>query len=144
MNISLEATPINLHPEIENIILELDRRCFPEDQAVEPDDDCYWWIAWEGAKPVGFAGMRPCQEKCNEGYAALTRCGVLREYRGQGLQKRFLKARVAYARRLGMTHVVGYAMKDNYPSANSLMACGFKLYAGNWGGKSALHFQRAL
>lgn len=144
VKISLKATPENLHPEIEKIVLDLDRRCFPTDQAVDPDDDCYWWIAWEGDKPIAFAGLRPCQEKVNEGLATLTRCGVVKDYRGQGIQKKLIRARVAYARRLGIKQVVTYVKKWNLASANSLIRVGFKLYGGKWGGKGALHFERSL
>jgi RimJ/RimL family protein N-acetyltransferase len=140
----LEATPENLHPEIEKTILDLDNRCFPSDGAVEPDDDSFWWVAWDGITPVAFAGMRPCQQKCNEGIVALTRCGVVKDYRGQGIQKRLIRSRVAYAKRLGLRQVVAYVKTWNLASANSLIACGFKLYGGKWGGKGSLHFYRDL
>jgi RimJ/RimL family protein N-acetyltransferase len=144
MHLRCEATPDNLHPDIEKIVLELDRRVFPTDGAVEPDDACYWWIVWDGDKPVAFAGLRPCQEKVNEGMAALTRCGVIRDYRGLGLQKKLIRARVRMAKRLGLRQVVAYVKKWNLASANSLIRCGFKLYGGIWGGKGSLHFYRDL
>jgi RimJ/RimL family protein N-acetyltransferase len=144
VNIRLEATPENLHPKIEAIVLEMDRRCFPTDGAVEPDDDCYWWIVWDGGKPVAFAGMRPCQIASNEGLASFTRCGVIKEYRGRGIQKLLIKARVRKAKRLGLKQVVTYVKKWNLASANSLIGCGFKLYGGTWGGKGSLHFFRDL
>ena len=144
MKLRLEATPENLHPDIEKVILELDRRCFPTDGAVETDDDSYWWVVWDSEKPVAFGGMRPCQHKANEGMAAFTRCGVARDYRGQGIQKRLIKARVAHARRLGLKQVVTYVKNWNLASANSLIGCGFKLYRGTWGGKGSLHFYRDL
>jgi GNAT superfamily N-acetyltransferase len=144
VKLRLEATPENLHPDIEKVILELDRRCFPSDGAVEADDACYWWVVWDDGKPIAFAGMRPCQLKSNLGLAALTRCGVTKDYRGQGIQKRLLRARVAYARRLGLRQVVGYVKNWNLASANSLIGCGFKLYGGTWGGKESLHFYRDL
>lgn len=142
MNIRLAATPDHLPLAVEKIVAELDRRCFPTDAAVEIDDDCYWWLVWDKDKPVAFAGMRPCKETVNVGLVALTRCGVVREYRGQGLQKRLLRARVAMARRLGFKQVVGYVKGFNLPSANSLIGTGFKLYRSSWGGKGALHFYR--
>jgi GNAT superfamily N-acetyltransferase len=144
VKLKLEATPDNLHPDIEKIVLELDRRCFPTDGAVETSDGCYWWVVWDGVKPVAFAGMRPCREKCNEGLVALTRCGVAKDYRGQGIQKKLIRARVAYAKRLRLRQVVSYVKNWNLASANSLIGCGFKLYRGVWGGKGSLHFYRDL
>jgi GNAT superfamily N-acetyltransferase len=54
--------------------------------------------------------------------------GVHEEYRGRGLQKRLIRARVRHAKRIGWKYAITYTI-DNPPSENSLIGCGFKRYA---------------
>jgi len=55
------------------------------------------------------------------------RAWVQKEYRGQGWQKRMIKVRERAARK-GCSAIVTYTTPDNFPSANSLIRCGFLLH----------------
>jgi GNAT superfamily N-acetyltransferase len=112
--------------------------------APKPSEDTEFWIAYEGATVVGYAGMR-CPPQW-PGVAFLSRAGVAETHRGRGLQKRLIRARVARARRLGATDVVTYTSTDNAPSANSLIACGFKIYDPEYAyvGSSFVYWRKTL
>ena len=90
--------------------------------------------------------MRACLMPENKGFAILTRCGVRRKYRGNGLQKQLIRARIRMARRHGFRELLAYVLGNNLASANSLIACGFRLYtpAEFWAGKKALYFRLVL
>lgn len=126
-------------------ILSLDKICFPQD-APPPTDTARWWIAWAGDCAAAYAGLRCCQSPENRGLAFLCRAGVLSRHRGNGLQKRLIRVREKAARASGVTELVTYTTLWNVASANSLIACGFRLYnpASRWGGKESLHWRKAL
>lgn len=126
-------------------VLALDELCFPEDYRVKLEN-ALWWIVWQGKDAVGYAGLRPCQASCNAGVAFLNRVGVLKDHRGQGLQKRLIRVREAAARALGMEEVVTYCMSWNYASVNSLVACGYRFYgpATKYGGADAVYLRKVL
>ncbi len=104
-------------------VLELDKQCLEGVAWYQPADA--FWLAYHKNKPIAYAAMAPSQQWANVGY--LCRAGVLPEYRGLGIQKRLIRVRVAYARKLGYLAVVTDTT-DNPASANSLISCGFKLY----------------
>lgn len=93
----------------------------------------YWWLLYfddlphREPEPVGFAGMCQSFRYSNVGY--LVRAGVLPRAQGLGLQKRLIRVRMSKARRLGWVYLVTDTWPDNYPSANSLISCGFRLYS---------------
>jgi RimJ/RimL family protein N-acetyltransferase len=128
-----------------DLIVALDAVCFPADERVKPEESSWWVVCDEGAT-VAYAGLRPCREPFNRGLAFLSRAGVLSSHRGRGLQKRMIRARLREARRLGMHEVVTYCVPENLASANSLIACGFRLYRPEhrWGGSAALYFRKTL
>ena len=65
------------------------------------------------------------------------RAGVRPDARGQGLQRRLIRARVAYAKREGFPEVWTYTSNYNVASSNNLIREGFTLWApGSWGGSS--------
>ena len=76
----------------------------------------------------------------------MIRSGVLSKHRGQGLQKRLIKARIAMARRHGYQEIVTYVLDWNLASANSLIACGFRLYnpESKYAGSKAFYFRKNL
>jgi GNAT superfamily N-acetyltransferase len=88
------------------------------------------WVAFDvsGAKPreAAFACMRPALSTPLGGH--LYSAGVLPRYRGHGLQKRLIRKRIAAARARGWTCLVTETIYDNCPSANSLIACGFRQF----------------
>jgi len=100
-----------------------------------------WWIAFCGKEAAGFAGMVPSVRILNGGY--LCRAGVLPKFRGQGLQKDLIRRRVAHARKLGWGTVVSDTI-SNPISSNSLISCGFRLFAPDigWGNEGALYWRK--
>ena len=96
--------------------------------------------------PIAFGGLRGCKHEANKGLAYMIRSGVRSKHRGQGLQKRLIKARIAMARRNGFSEIVTYVLDWNLASANSLIACGFRLYtpADYYAGKKAYYFRKRL
>jgi GNAT superfamily N-acetyltransferase len=127
-------------------VATLDKLLFESDEPVKPEGS-WWWVArdWRG-RAMAFAGMRACKHEANEGLALLTRAGVRARHRGQGLQKKLIKARVALAKRQGFREVITYVLGWNLASANSLIACGFRLYTPQekYAGEKALYFRKVL
>lgn len=97
---------------------------FPLDEH-EDYSSGYWWIVWDGAEPVGFAGSRHAYTEPETTY--LSRCGVLASHRGLGLQRRLLKARLKAAEADGHVAVITTTY-CNPPSGNNLIRAGFRMY----------------
>ncbi len=76
----------------------------------------------------------------------LRRTGVLRQYRGQGVQRALIACRDREAKRLGIKENVTYTAKDNFASANNLIRCGYELYTPQceYGLKGALYFCKTI
>jgi GNAT superfamily N-acetyltransferase len=90
------------------------------------DKTSFWWLVKVADRTVGFAGMVPFLPFPRVGY--LKRAAVLPEYRGQGLQKRFMETREKAARDwTDWTHLVSECEFDNIASANNFIRAGFKL-----------------
>jgi GNAT superfamily N-acetyltransferase len=87
-----------------------------------PQPSSVWWVAVAAGEIVGFASARLLEDS----NALLNSAGVLRSWRGQGIQKRLIRARVRWAQRAGARRAVTYTMPHNAPSANSLIRCGFR------------------
>lgn len=120
----------------------LDRTCFPADVPIDPRRGV-WWGAFDDDGLCAFAGAvtwRP--DDC----LYLSRCGVLERARGQGLQRRLIRARLRHASAMGLTGAYTYTLNDNPTSANNLIACGFRLWwpARPWGNKRAVYFYREI
>lgn len=124
------------------LLAEFDRELFPTSPRIEPDKG-WWWLLYGGDECVGYAGMVPSQQWASTGY--LCRAAVDPRHRGQGLQKVLIRRRIQHARKLGYTHLVTDTT-DNPASANSLIACGFRLYepAAPWAFKHSLYWIRRL
>ena len=101
-----------------------------------------WWIAYEGAEPIAFAGLRPSLRWEGTGYLAST--GVLPKFRGRGLQRRLIRKRLAACSNNGWHTAITDTLNGNWASMRSLIACGFKPYAPvvRWGDKSAVYWIR--
>jgi len=104
-------------------ILILNAIIFPEDD-LDVSKKTFHWIAKEGSMPIGFCSAKDI------GYRILylTRAGVLKEHRGNGIQKRFIKARERFAKRNNFKKIITYTLKDNYQSIASLIKSGYLLY----------------
>lgn len=86
-----------------------------------------WWLVFDTTnEPVGFAGITPSTYAANTGY--MKRSGVLPAHRGRGLQRRLLRVRERYAKARNWCAVVTDTALHNVASANSLIACGFRLF----------------
>ncbi len=109
-------------------VATLHDECFETGQWLgksEPDGTGCWWIAFAKKEAAGYAELRPSITTPNAGYMA--RSGVLPKFRGHGLQKRLIKKRIEKARELGWDTLITDTY-DNPASANSLIACGFRVY----------------
>lgn len=123
-----------------NVIMYLQRKILPSDNAYKPDHG-HWWIAYaECGKPVGFGGLVRSIRFNDTGY--LCRAGVLDAFTGHGLQKRLIEARVRKAKELGWNWVITDTT-DNPASANSLINAGFKTYtpADPWSYKHSIYWK---
>lgn len=121
----------------------LQKECLPSDipHAVNRG---HWWIAYvDNIIPVGFAGMVRSVNFSDTGY--LCRAGVLWKYQGKGIQKRLIKARERYAKKLGWKWVITDT-RQNPASANSLIACGFRMYNPTrpWADVKTVYWRKAL
>lgn len=103
----------------------------------------WWWVAYENNRPCGFAGLVCSSRWTDCGY--LCRSGVIREFRGRGLQKRLIRAREKMARRVGFNWLITDTT-DNPPSSNSLIALQYRLFNPTipWAGKHSLYWRKKL
>jgi GNAT superfamily N-acetyltransferase len=127
-------------PENRTVLMYLQSKCLPGDEPL-PVEGGHWWVAYTGEdKPVGFAALTRSAQWFNAGY--MCRAGVLPAYQGHGLQKRFIQARIRKARALNWEWLITDTTQ-NPPSANSLIAMGFKLYEPStpWGYKNSLYWR---
>ena len=123
-------------------IEEMDRTCFPFDEML-PFDGSWWWVAFdEDDVPVGYAGLAHLWG--DRGF--LCRVGVLPKARGNGLQRKFVRARQRGARGLEFSRIVTYTDRKNVVSSNNLIRCGYSLYRPTyeWGTSGALYWYRDL
>ena len=103
----------------------------------------YWWLAYEGERPVAFAGLIQARGSNDTGY--FKRAGVLPCARGNGLQLRLMRARIAKAKKLGWTWIVSESTGTAH-SANNFILAGFKVYypAEPWAFKTSIYWIKKL
>jgi len=121
---------------------ELDETLFGQDYS-EITYKGQWWLAYEGGRPVGFAGAQIWKpDNC----LYLRRAGVLPEARGKGLQRRLIRARLAWGREQGARAAYTYTTSWNLASANNLIHEGFTLWKPEWrwAGADMLYWWRKL
>ena len=116
--------------------------CLPYDTPVDTNFGC-WWIAVKDGADIGFAGLTRTVSWIDCGY--LCRAGVVPDARGQGIQKKFIRARIRQAKALGWKWLVTDTT-DNPASANSLVSAGFKMFNPTkpWGFKNTLYWRLKL
>jgi len=130
-------------PEIVSILVYLQKQCLPRDKPYDVSRG-HWWIAYtEEGKPVAFAGLVRSSAWVDCGY--LCRAGVMREFRGKGLQKRLVQVREQQAKKLNWNWLITDTYR-NPASSNSLISCGFKLYDPTvpWSFKYALYWRKKI
>lgn len=104
-----------------------------------------WWIAKDvvcgKSHTVAFAGLREFGN-----FAFLCLSGVSKMYRGQGIQRRLIRAREQWARRNGKTACITYTLASNPVSSNNLIRCGYKLYSPEyaWKGNGVNYWRKTL
>lgn len=127
---------------IQELLYVLQLEILPQDKPAKTDKG-WWWILYDGQYPVAFCGMYPSSTWGNTGY--LCRAGVLKNWRGKGLQKRLIRVRERKARKLGWTHLVTDTY-DNPASANSLIGCGYRSYLPRnpWGADGVAYWIKRL
>ncbi len=103
----------------------------------------WWWIVYHGSEPVAFAGIVPSATTTDGGY--LVRSGVLEGHRGHGLQRRLLRVREAFARRVGWRRTLTDTT-DNPASSNNLIRAGYRMFDPDtpWGPDGACYWQKVL
>jgi GNAT superfamily N-acetyltransferase len=124
------------------------------DPKVRPDlPRGYWWLvydkeAWStfsltATSPIAFCGLTHALATPGTGY--LKRAGVLKAYRGHGLQRKLITVRERKARKLGLTTMVTDTT-DNPPSANSLIKAGYRIFEprDKWAFTHSIYWRKAL
>jgi ribosomal protein S18 acetylase RimI-like enzyme len=126
-----------------DLILELDRLIFPADYKLKGPQflDAQWWLVQDGLdQNVGFGGVL-----VDGDHADLVRAGIAVTARGQGLQKRLIRTRVAFAKAAGVVEVRTYTSTANVKSQRSLISCGFRPVRYEFTGENGfLHFSREI
>jgi GNAT superfamily N-acetyltransferase len=116
-------------PRWAETLLKVQKQTLPHDDTLDPATGL-WWLAWgEDGAVAGFASLHPSKRWLETGL--LSRAGVLLHYQGHGLQKKLIRARERFARRLGWGWMISDTT-DNPASANSLISCGYRLYEPRW------------
>jgi GNAT superfamily N-acetyltransferase len=122
------------------------------DPKVRPDlPRGYWWLVYctsypvehDPRGPVGFCGLTHALATPGTGY--LKRAGVLKAYRGHGLQRKLITVRERKARKLGLTTMVTDTT-GNPPSANSLIKAGYRIFEprDKWAFTHSIYWRKAL
>lgn len=99
-----------------------------------------WWVMLDEGEIVSY-----CGSIYSKGICIFNRAWVKKSHRGQGIQRKMIKARTKAASTF--CHIaITYTTLDNFPSANNLIACGFRLYLPeySYGGSDKLYFQKLL
>lgn len=129
------------------IAVEMDKRLFPDVPMRTDPEDLGVWLAWSKELPVAFAAamiLTPSEPDT----VYLHRAGVLPTARGQHLQSRLIRARLAWARSHGCTDAITYTYSGNIGSCNNLIRCGFRMYYPQdpWvgGGGEFIYWRRKL
>ena len=99
-----------------------------------PGDDHEFWIAKNPiGRPVGFCSALYFPE--HKGIY-LSRAAVALEARGEGLQRRMVRARLNWAKReTGAVGAWTFVKTDNQESLINLLRCGFRMGPLHLGGK---------
>jgi hypothetical protein len=111
--------------DVADTLAELHQLTFFDRARVPRFDHGHWWLAFDGAEPVAFAGLVASTHVDNAGY--FCRVGVLGRHCGRRLQLRLMRVLENRARRNGWHSVVSDTT-DNIASANNFIRAGYRLY----------------
>lgn len=129
-----------------DLVAELDGQAFPEAPLTRSElARAAWWVVWHpDGYPVAYAGARGCE---TIPAVFLSRCAVMADWRGLGLQKRLLRVRERWARSLeGIEAIVTYTAPDNTHSMNNLIRAGFVTdrHTGPYCGSGFVYWRKDL
>jgi GNAT superfamily N-acetyltransferase len=129
--------------EIADTLADLHRLTFFNGAAIPEFELGHWWLAHCEKMPVAFAGVIPSTFAYNAGY--FSRVGVLKKYRGSGLQLRLMRALVSRARHNGWSCIVSDTT-DNLASANNFIRAGYQLYQPQypWAWPNTLYWRKSI
>ncbi len=121
-------------PEELDEIIELDRAVLPGCPWTPEPDAALFVVRDIDDRVCAYASACPSIRYNHVTY--FDRAGVAPHARGRGLQRRLIRARLAWSRSRGNTHAITYTAAHNIVSANNLIRCGFRLYepAKPWAG----------
>lgn len=124
-------------------VLALNYIIFPEDN-LDVEHNTFHWLARNkrNNEPVGFCSV----SDFGEGILFLSRAGLLPEYRGRNIQRRFITVREQFARRNGFEEIITYTLRNNYQSMSSLIKSGYHLYTPlyEYVGSDVLYFLKDI
>lgn len=125
-------------------LIKLQLATLPNDEPLMPSEKGRWWLANDSDLYIAFACLMPARGWKDASY--LARSGVIRSYRGKGIQRRLIRVRENAARREGKTTTISDCVFDNIPSANNLIASGYKLYKPStpWGLPESIYWEKPL
>jgi RimJ/RimL family protein N-acetyltransferase len=97
-----------------------------------------WWVMLYCGEIIAYCGCI-----YSEGVCLFNRAWVRSDFRGKGIQKKMIKARIKSAKH-NSNAIVTYVTNDNPASANSLIACGFRIFtpAYQYAGKDKIYFRK--
>lgn len=129
--------------EVVEILTELHQLTFFDSARIPEFDRGHWWLAFQEAFPIAFAGLVPSTHATNAGY--FIRVGVLRKHCGRGLQLRLMRAMESRARNNGWSWVVSDTT-DNVASANNFIRAGYRLYRPQhpWAWPNTLYWRKSV
>jgi len=117
----LIAKPGDINKEYITTLKMMHLCCFGK--CPEPDyEDNHWWLVYDDEYPIAFSGIDIVDNQ-----AVFVRAGVLPDWRGNKLQIKMAKSRIAYAKRKKCICCKTYTM-NNPASEKSLVAVGFEKY----------------
>lgn len=111
--------------EIVDVLKALHDLSFADAAPMPEFEHGWWWLVHNGRELAGFCGLT--ESTIGPGVGYLKRAAVLRDHRGNGLQRRMLTVRERKARSLGFTTIITDTT-DNVPSANNLIAAGYRMF----------------
>jgi hypothetical protein len=129
--------------EIIETLADLHRLTFFDGAPIPEFEHGHWWLAFDGAAPIGFAGVVPSTRALNAGYFG--RVGVLKKHCGNALQLRLMRALEARGRRNGWCCIVSDTT-DNLASANNFIRPGYRLYRPlcPWAWPTTLYWHKSI
>jgi GNAT superfamily N-acetyltransferase len=106
-------------------------------------DDGFWWLAYFEDEPIAFAGV--CESDADQDIGYFSRVGVLKQHRGNQLQRRLMRALETKSRKVGWQQIVTDTTNTDH-SANNIVAAGYRLYTPRhpWAFSNTLYWKKDL